>query len=194
VYTTGEKQMKKILCLIAAMLLVATAAQAKDIDAGTVEVAGAATIGYQSTDLEVKDGGTTDQAAWTVVLNSNYYFMPNLGAGLVLEYSSLEIDDMDRKTTEIGPALVYNFSMNEQVSLPLFGAITYASMDETDIDKYSGWGWKIGTGVKYFMADNVSLNGTVDYGQQYLTHDVLPDLDVKGFSVMGGLSVYFGGM
>jgi outer membrane protein W len=142
----------------------------------------------------MKGGGTTDQSMWAVNLNSNYYFMTNFGAGLILEYTSQDIDSVENKTTEIGPVLVYNFSMNEMVSLPVFGALTYASNDNSVTDKYSGWGWLIGAGVKYFMNDNISLNGTVDYGQQYLTHDVGPDLDIKGFSVKGGLSVYFGGI
>ena len=187
--------MKKILCLIAAMLLVATAAQAKDISAGTVEVSGAATLGYNSTDLEVKDGPTTDQSSWGLNLNSSYYFMPNFGAGLLLEYMSNTIADVDSSELAIGPILTYSFSMNEQVSLPIFGAITYNSQTGDVIDDPSGWGWKIGAGVKYFMADNVSLNGIVDYGQVYWETDTTNiEIDQKGVNVFGGRSVYFGGM
>ena len=187
--------MKKILCLIAAMLLVATAAQAKDISAGTVEVSGAATLGYNSTDLEVKDGPTTDQSSWGLNLNSSYYFMPNFGAGLLLEYTSNDVAGVEMSNLGIGPIVTYSFSMNEQVSLPIFGAITYNSQTGDVIDDPSGWGWKIGAGVKYFMADNVSLNGIVDYGQVYWETDTTNiEIDQKGFNVFGGLSVYFGGM
>jgi opacity protein-like surface antigen len=184
--------MKKILCLIAIMLLMAPAAHATVIDAGTVEVAGAATIGYTSTDWELEGGATTDQTMWSVILSSNYYFMDNFGAGLILEYSNQEVDTAENKMTEIGPALVYNFSMNEMVSLPVFGALTYVSNDNSMTDKFSGWGWMVGAGVKYFVSDNISLNGTVDYGQKYLEDGV--QLDIKGFDVKGGISVYFGGM
>ena len=187
--------MKKILCLIAAMLLVATAAQAKDISAGTVEVSGAATLGYNSTDLEVKDGPTTDQSSWGLNLNSSYYVMPNFGVGLLLEYNSTTIADVDASNLGIGPILTYSFSMNEQVSLPIFGALTYNSQTGDVIDDPSGWGWLIGAGVKYFMTDNVSLNGIVDYGQVYWETDTTNiEIDQKGFNVFGGLSVYFGGM
>ena len=187
--------MKKILCLIAAMLLVATAAQAKDISAGTVEVSGAATLGYNSTDIEVKDGLTTDQSSWGLNLNSSYYVMPNFGVGLLLEYNSVTVADIDISDLAIGPIVTYSFSMNEQVSLPIFGAITYNSQTGDVLDDPSGWGWLIGAGVKYFMADNISLNGIVDYGQVYYETDKAKiEFDQKGFNVFGGLSVYFGGM
>ncbi len=187
--------MKKILCLIAAMLLVATAAQAKDISAGTVEVSGAATLGYNSTDIEVKDGITTDQSSWGLNLNSSYYVVPNLGVGLLLEYDSNTIADIDSSELGIGPIATYSFSMNEQVSLPIFAAITYNSMTGDLADDPSGWGWVIGAGVKYFMADNISLNGIVDYGTVYWETDKTKiEFDQKGFNVFGGLSVYFGGM
>ena len=184
--------MKKIVCLIAVMLLIAPAAHAMDIDAGTVEVAGAANIGYTTTDWEFENGATTDQSMWGVNLNSNYYFMPNFAAGLILEYTDREVDNLQSKLLQIGPALVYNFSMNEMVSIPVFGAITYATNETENVADYSGWGWKVGAGVKYFMIDNVSLNGMIDYGQQYLEDDM--ELDIDGFSVKAGLSVYFGGM
>lgn len=187
--------MKKILCLIAVMLLMAPAAYAKDIDAGTVEVSGAATLGYNSTDIEIKDGPTTDQSSWGLNLNSSYYVMPNLGVGLLLEYNSVDIADVEISTLGIGPIVTYSFSMNEQVSLPIFGALTYNSQTGDLLDDPSGWGWTIGAGVKYFMADNISLNGIVDYGQVYYETDTTSiEFDQKGFNVFGGISVYFGGM
>lgn len=190
--------MKKILCLMMGVLLLSAPAFAKDIGAGTVEVAGTANLGYQSTDIEVKDGPTTDQSSWGINLNSQYYFMPNVAAGLLLMYDSVDVDDVSVSDLAIGPIATYNFSMNEMVSLPVFGAITYNSISADEgsgREDLSGWGWVIGAGVKYFMNDYVSLNGTVDYGQVYYETDKTKrDIDQKGFEVFAGISVYLGGM
>ena len=187
--------MKKILCLAMGIMLLSAPAFAKDLGTGTIELNGGATLGYQSTDLEVNDGPTTDQSSWGINLSSQYYFMPNVAAGLLLNYVSQDVDDVDTSELGIGPIVTYNISMNEQVSLPIFGAITYNSAESDLLDDPTGWGWLIGAGVKYFMNDYVSLNGMFDYGQTYWETDTTNvEIDQSGFSVYGGLSVYFPGM
>ena len=182
--------MKKILFMLVGMMMLSSTAYAKDMAPGTISLSGGATLGFTAEDWEL-DGVTTDRDSWGLLLNGEYYGVPNVGLGLILEYDKSEMGGQDFSSLTVGPTLSYNHSVNETVSLPIFGGLVYASADETGMDDYTGWGWLVGTGVKYFLNDNVSLNGIIDYKQTYLEDEA--ELDIKGFDAYAGISVYFGG-
>ncbi len=179
--------MKKTLVITLGLLLVASVCFAKDLKVGTVEVAGGATLAYSAMDADVDGGGSSDVNTTSVVLAGYYYFMDNLGAGPLFAYSKTEFDSDDTSSLLIGPQILYNYTLSDQASVFAEAALGLAMTEMGDED-FNGWFWKLGAGLKYFLTDYVSVNGSVAYVSQTLSNDV--DLDLSGFTVGAGLSVY----
>jgi hypothetical protein len=142
--------MKKILALTAGMLLVASLASARDIDAGAIELSGSSN-GYFSS----RSGDGSAENVLHLGVEGLYYLMPNLGVGGLFNYT-IYAGDVDGSSVSLGGGGRYNFSLMETVSAYAGVDLGYASGDiSTAAD-----GVFVGTsgGIKYFFADFASFN------------------------------------
>jgi hypothetical protein len=189
--------MKKVLCLMIGIMLLATPALARDLEPGTISIgARSSGLDFMSTTEDIKGVGEFDTDAWAIDLNGEYYVLQNVGIGVVFQYSNLDMQtplgDAELTTWLIGPQAVYNFSVSEEFSVPVFGVVGYVSADDGESDDLTGWGWALGGGGRWFLAPVVSLDGYLFYQAQYLDNDIL-EVDTDGWSAQIGFSVYLGG-
>jgi len=187
--------MKKTVIVLLALLLPASL-WAMDINQGKFELSGKTAFDFSDTTTEVDGGPDIDQTTWSIEVDGNYYLVKNLGLGLIFSYQDSEIDaggpggTLDSSTVFIGPQLIYHFPIGEKVSLFVNGAVGYAALEVEDQDA-DGWGFKVGGGLKYFLTNAISLNGSVNYQWLTMEADAGGDADTDGVSVGVGLSLYF---
>ncbi len=185
--------MKKTVFVLLALLVVPGTLWAMDINQGTFELSGTTAFNFSDTETEV-DGvaGDIDTTTWSFELDGNYYFMKNVGLGLILQYQDSEVEQgpskIETSTFFIGPQIIYNIPLNEKVSLFVKGAVGYADA-EFQNDDADGWGWQVGGGLKYFFTNAASINAGVAYQSLYMENG--GDVDTDGFNVGAGLSIYF---
>jgi opacity protein-like surface antigen len=183
--------MKKTVIVLLA-LIVPASIWAMDIDPGKFELAGTTAFNFSDTTTEVDGSPDVDVTTWSFELDGNYYFMKNVGLGLIFQYQDSEVDagagDIETSTLFIGPQIIYNVPLNEKVSLFVKGAVGYADAEFQSEDA-DGWGWQVGGGLKYFLTNSASINGAVTY--QSLSMEDGGDVDTDGFNVGAGLSIYF---
>lgn len=185
--------MKKTVFVLLALMVVPGTLWAMDINQGTFELSGTTAFNFSDTETEV-DGATgdIDTTTWNLELDGNYYFMKNVGVGLILQYQDSEVEqgpsNIETSTFFIGPQIIYNIPLNEKVSLFAKGAVGYADA-EFQSDDADGWGWQVGGGLKYFLTNSASINAGVTYQSLYMEDG--GDVDTDGFIVGAGLSIYF---
>jgi opacity protein-like surface antigen len=186
--------MKKTVIVLLA-LFVPASLWAMDIDQGKFELSGTTAFNFSDTTTELDGGTDVDVTTYSIELDGNYYFMKNLGLGLIFQYEKSEIDaggpnDLDSSTVFIGPQVIYNFPLSEKVSLFVKGAVGYAEL-EVEGEEADGWGFQAGGGLKYFITNSASINGSVMYQNLSLEADAGGDADTDGFNIGVGLSIYF---
>jgi len=86
--------------------------------------------------------------------------------------------------------VIYNFPLNEKVSLFVKAAVGYATL-EVDNEDADGWAFQLGGGLKYFLTNSASINGALTYQNQSLEADSGVDIDSSGINIGVGLSIYF---
>ncbi len=188
--------MKRIVILIAGMLLVSTAAFAMDMAPGTIDIQGASTFNYSSMTVSPDGGGDMDVSLMNVNFTAAYYLMPNIGIGGILGYQNGEVEDSSVSAMTIGAMGKYNYSLNPKTSL--FGdvALGYISVtvdasgltDTGGSEDITGFFWQLGGGVKYFITDAFSLDGLAMYQSASLSDG--GDVTISGFSIGAGFSIY----
>jgi predicted porin len=185
--------MKKIVIVLLA-LCVPASLWAMDIDQGKFELSGTTAFNFSDTTTEVDGSPDIDTTTYSFEIDANYYFMKNLGLGLILEYENSEVDtgvgDTDSSMLLIGPQVTYNFPLNEKVSLFVNGAVGYASLEVDDVIDADGWGFQFKGGLKYFLTNSASINGSLAYRFLSMEDDSL-DIEDSGIAVGVGLSIYF---
>jgi outer membrane protein len=185
--------MKKTVIVLLALLVLPATLWAMDIDPGKFELAGTTAFNFSDTTTEVDGAPDIDTTTWSFELDGNYYFMKNIGLGLILQYQDSEIDagagDIETSTFFIGPQIIYNIPLNYKVSLFVKGSVGYADV-EVESEDADGWGWQVGGGLKYFLTNSASINAGVSYQSLYM-EDGAGDVDTDSFNVGVGLSIYF---
>jgi len=188
--------MKKTVIVLLA-LFVPASLWAMDIDPGKFELAGTTAFNFSDTTTEVDGAPDIDTTTWSFELDGNYYFMKNVGLGLIFQYQDSEVEqganEIETSTFFIGPQIIYNIPLNEKVSLFVKGAVGYADAEFDSglgSDDADGWGWQVGGGLKYFLTNSASINAGVTY-QSLSMEDGGGDVDTDGFNVGAGLSIYF---
>jgi len=187
--------MKRALCIMVALILISSVVYAKEIGQGIISISGATGLGFNKSTTSVEGMDDLEATTIDIEVNGEYYFMPNLGIGLIFMYESVEEDLPMDGTYEcssmmVGPQVVYNVSVNEQMSIPVFAAFGSVSMDD-DGEDISGWAWAIGGGLRYFVMDNISFDGYLVYDSMSLENDV--EFDITDFGARVGVSIYLGG-
>jgi len=186
--------MRKLLIAVVVALLGVGLAQAKDIDAGKIEVSGMSGGSLLMLSVEPEDGDSMDLSLFQAMAAGYYYIMTNIGAGGVLTYLNATIDDADLTASliMIGPSAKLSVSLSDPLSAFVSGALGYAKAtvevggNEEDVDGYFG---QVAGGVQYFLNDSVALSGMLTYQMVKLSVDDA-DLDISGLAVNAGLSVF----
>jgi opacity protein-like surface antigen len=158
------------------MLLVGSLAHAKDIDAGAIEIGGKTSAAF-AIDLD-------EDNRFDLGLDGFYYLMPNIGVGGFFDYTKV-FGDTDTSSLALGPEGIYIYSLDDAMSLYGRGGVGYVTQDPAKGDSNSGWSLVLGGGIKYFLVENFSLNGELNY-----THKG-GDFDSDVITALFGISVYF---
>lgn len=193
--------MKKTILAASALILSATAVEARDISTGSIMITGDTNLEIGSSEIKTTGGKTTTDST-EINLAGVYFVAKNVGVGLMLGNEDTETDDgssvSKESMTMVGPIVGYNISLNNNVSIMLHasffsvtGDLDYGAGSNTDID---GDGHMLGGSVNYFLNDNVAVN----FGLRMVKADI--DLtsggtstpaDMKETATSIGLSTYF---
>lgn len=194
--------MKRTLCIMIGLILISSVVYSKDLSPGTISVSGTTGLGFTKTTTSVEGMDDMDTDVISFEVNGEYYIMNNLGIGLIFMYQSVKqdffaiseagttIETAEMSSMMVGPQVVYNVSVNEQVSIPVFAAFGSVSISEDDED-ISGWAWAIGGGLRYFVSDHISFDGYLVYDSMTLEDGF--KMDVTDLQGRAGISIYLGG-
>jgi opacity protein-like surface antigen len=192
--------MKRALCIMIGLILISSVVYSKDLGPGTISLSGTTGLDFTKTTTSVEGMDDLDMDVLSFEVNGEYYIMNNLGIGLIFMYQSVKqdyfsfedgsIETAEMSTMMVGPQVVYNVSVNEQMSVPIFAAFGMVSMDE-DSDDISGWAWAVGGGLRYFVSEHVSFDGYLYYDSMTLENDI--KMDVTDLTGRVGISIYLGG-
>lgn len=179
--------MKKAFAFVLGLLLVSSTAFAKDIEAGSVSMAGASSISFNKMTLDADGGGSSDVTLTTITLNGAYYLIPNLGIGANIAYEKASLEDTDMSLMMLGPSVVYNFSLNETMSLFALGNVGYAKAS-VESEDMKGWFLTGAGGLRFFATDSVALEGGLNYSYSKLKDGA--DLTLSGLTFAVGIVVF----
>lgn len=190
--------MKRLLTALLVAGLVGGLAHGKDLPQGTIEIEGLTSGSFMSMNVQVEDEDLLDISLWQIVAAGDVYVFDNIGVGGMISYvaASPEVEgsDMTVSSLMIGPEVKFNLSLAEQASLFAFGTIGYA-MQSIEVDSesqdISGFFWRAGGGVKFFVSPSASLNLSLSYQMLSETEDESDaEMDLSGFALNAGLAVY----
>ena len=168
---------------------------------GKMIVSGSTQLSYSSMTTEFEYQNMGDESDF-----NEFSFKPSIGwfvadgfaIGLTIDYESVKQDDdeYEYKTSSflIGPSAIYYFG-NTNIKPFIQGEYLFGKNKEDDGSeeleaKMNGWG--LGAGVAFFLNKNISLDLGLGYAKisgEYEDYDV--EQTIKGFSLHGGISVYF---
>ncbi len=209
--------MRTRMTLALAAVLLPLLASAGEIAPGTIQVSGFSMLGLQSA---TSNETTTSPGAPSVTVKTDistfdldagalYYVTNMVGVGLDLGYGSQEEKTWpDTVTTTdlfIGPKVGVDVGVAEKLAVFGDAAVgyvkeSYESTDATDPTatvrhEPTGWGLRIGAGVKYFPVKSLSLDAGLGYSYKSVsfTRTVeTVDTSTGGFGGRLGISIYFG--
>ncbi|MCX7591578.1 MAG: porin family protein [Kiritimatiellae bacterium] len=192
--------MKKLALIFATVLLTVVLVQAKDIEAGRVELSGMSSASYSMLKIEPEGGDSMDLNLLQATLAGYYFAGQNLGLGGVVTYldatveEALEGSDVSASVVMVGPSVKFNLSLSDVAGLYVMGSGGYVKAkvelggSDEDVD---GYFWQAGGGLQYFMNDNVAMNLGLSYQMLTLSPDEADvDLDLSGFTVTLGFSAF----
>ena len=187
--------MRKTVIVLLALLVLPATLWAMDINQGKIELSGQTRFNFSKTEIETTGSPDVDETTWEFQLDGLYYLQRNLGLGVIFQYDKTETEiagvDVDSSTFIIGPQVTYNFPLSEKVSLFVNGAVGYATAEIDNFDA-DGWAFQLGGGLKYFLTNSASINGSLTYQNLSLEADSGGgDIDTSGINVGVGLSIYF---
>jgi opacity protein-like surface antigen len=191
----GNRMNTKTAALTLALL--PALAGARDLGPGTFELSGRTGLDFGSATAE-SSASTTDLDISTLSVNGDalFYVVNNFGIGLGVSYDKTELDNgvdsSESSTSLIGPEAKLNLPIATQASVVLMGAAGRMATED-DLGDADGWAFLVGGGLRFFPADSVSLDAMISYTTASMEHDLGVDLDVSGWDLGLGLSVYFGG-
>lgn len=195
--------MKFSRALISLFILTSTLSSpvfSKDIPQGAVEIGGDLDIGFSSSDtLETGVTNSTVTDTRTIEAMVAYYFAPNIGIGIV--WSNIDTEttsgsfSSNYETNLIGPAVIFNKSLSEPVNLMFRGALLLSDSTVSNNSGASegsdGNGYLIGGGFRYFPAEHVSFDATLDYVSFSEEIDTTnANLDTDSVRLGVGITVY----
>ena len=154
--------------------------------------------------LSHSSNNNNNLTAFSLSPNVSYFFVDNLAAGIMLNTAASRstTDGSDNKTTtssiSAGPTIRYYFPVTEKFYIfpemdLLFGSstskVTNPPITETT-SKTNQTVFRLGAGVSYFIAKNVSLEGFLYYQDQNLRVDSGASTSTSSINFRVGLQVY----
>lgn len=193
--------MKKIIVVVAVLLLSCSVSFARDISVGTIQLSGGTSLQFNGVEVEVDNVKEIDSDVTEIDFSGHYYFMENIGFGLLMQYENedtkLAGGGFDETTlTVFGPQVIGQFPINETTNFYLSGHIGFMTWEgKDDLGTYvdaDGTSYGVNAGISIFPIDPVSI----DLGLKYMISDGDDDIsnaDIEitelGFGV--AISVYF---
>jgi hypothetical protein len=187
----------RITILAFSLILVSTtAAHARDIAARAVQISGGSNFASSSIEL---DGGSslgesdTDITEFDVALA--YYFSQNVGVGFTFISRSEDDGDIEITSDALGPTVVFNIPVQENLSLQLGGTYLLTFDQEIDIEglgtvEADGDGFEVGAQLLLFLTDSAAMNfgfSILEASSEIQDTDL--EFDTSGTSLGVGLTV-----
>lgn len=188
--------MRRALFIMAGVILASTAVYSMDLNPGTISLSGMTGLNLTSETLSIEGMDDLENDYLSFEVNGEYFILKNVGIGVFLTYESTKedipgSDDRYECTARmLGPMVVYNLSVAEKASVPLFASFGQAAYDQ-DGEDLSGSVWSVGGGVHYFVTNQVSLDGYLVYVSASLKDGY--EMDMTQLRGRVGFSVYLGG-
>jgi len=173
--------MKKVVCMaLLALLLFPVSAMARDIEQGKFEF-----TGTTQTNLNWSSDDNLKTDTYSLNFDGQYYVIKNLGVGAFMSWTNIKVGGLNATMWMFGPQATYNISYDDKLSF--FGnvGVGYAKYDIRDLND-DGFLFRVGCGVKYFLARNVAMVGQVRYQRVNLDRSNLDEINM-----IFGLSVVF---
>ena len=175
-------------------------ALSKNLPQGTVEIGGDLDIGFTNTETTLTGSSVgTDTDTRTIEFMVAYYFAQNIGIGILWNNVDTDITSgsfsSNTNTNLIGPTIILNHSLSEPLNLVFRGALvlsdTTVSSSTTLTEGSDGNGFLIGGGLRYFAAESVSFDFTLDYvSLSEEIHSTNENFDTDGTRLGVGITVY----
>lgn len=175
-----------------------SAANAKDVLKNTLTISGDYDVNFDFGTYCSDNRSDLESESQRIFFSFHYYFVDNLAIGLGFEkYSeSRKYQDFDDKyqLSRILPGLMYNFSVDERISVKF--AFAYAMYDdEYRSSELSGVDTRDFSGVIISLALNYHIveYSSVDLKLEYYDIDIDDDIEAvnySGFKAGLGLTVY----
>jgi len=143
---------------------------AKDIESGSVEVAGYLDLSLSSLSVTRIDQSLSKRNNKNLSGYFSYYLFKNVSIGCIASFSSSNIteDDGKSKTTKniLGPAVSLYRSINHNLGIQILASIasvkTTLEIDDLEIES-KGHAWTLQSGVIYFLNENIAANANIQY-------------------------------
>jgi opacity protein-like surface antigen len=190
--------MKKTLLAVA--LLLPTLALG-EIQAGTVELRGSSTAGFQRVTTTVRGMNSSSSTGVALSTGALYYLTPHLGLGaeVFAGYDRSSGDVGSLKVTQLGLAPKLGLDLPLTPTASLFGealaGMEWLEVTDGDLsNSTNAFAWGLGGGVKLFPIAALSVDLGLRYRWvQYKASSLVPTETHTALSFMIGLSGYFGG-
>jgi len=180
-----EEEMKRILVLFL-VLMVASSVYA--FEAGTKNVGGF--IEWQSVKANKDADGTT---YFTIFPMIGYFFMDNICADILLEYSSWDDKDLEEKGTDFGLGIGGRYFYNNIYGGAGFLMESLKTENDADFEASGNYLYFL-AGYLYPIADNVYVDIGFDYFMgmgEYGGDWEGTDNEESGFGFGAGLDIFF---
>lgn len=187
----------KIVRYVAIASMLFGSLYAKDIPVGSLEVGGSASLGANYSD--VKYGNETDISLGA---SGYYYYTSDLAFGVSLGYgyTKYDLEDYTGQTNttnsfSLAPSVKYLISKQEHMNTFLEASLGYVYLkqkveyvDVTYRDTDTGTYYRLGTGIDYFINDNIAITPSLNY-TNWFTGDIADDNNYD-ISLHVGLKVF----
>lgn len=175
-------------------LLFSAHSAARDIEQGTIEIGGDLNFALSNSEINLNGKTSSETDSFDLESTTAYYFADNVALGVEIFYGNEEVktQDSSEDTTSFGfgPALLLNFSLNEDVSLLISGSFVLADFEFSDAADADGYGFSASAGIRYFISDHVALNSGVEFSKIDMEQDLTgTDFELTGLTAGLGLSV-----
>ena len=164
-------------------------------------VSGSTRLSYSSMTNELESGSQnyeSDINEFSFKPSIGWFVSDGFAIGLTIDYESAKQDNdgYEYKTSTflIGPSVIYYFG-DSNIKPFIQGEYLFGKNkedDDSDESEVKMNGWGMGAGVAFFLNKNISLDlglGYANISGEYKDYDV--EQTTKGFSLNGGISVYF---
>lgn len=166
------------------------------VQKGAMEVDFALSGSWMDAEVSSPAGsGSLDVDTLSLGASFGYFVTDAIETSVGLSYVNVDLDGIADIEAILGSvALDYHFN-TQSTFVPYVGAALYYGDFEVDAPDLTGsmddWAWEVRAGLKQFIRENVAIRYTVSYLQTSEMDIGIGDLEIDGFNIGIGLSVFF---